>query len=231
MARDNPRLGGDPHEPNDATAHVDRSPDDLESYEFVRIPTNVHLARYRYATDARFNHIVDAAVRHLGQFETVDDVFEATGKRIKASKALIGTASEPGEWGAGAAIEVVWEDDDLAQFAEWIDAPVSGYATRDTPDAIADAKDRATGDAFAKIATLEDRFDAGDITLREFEAAVGRVVETDLPSPKPPDRREVARDVEPDPVDRSPIPWRRYLLYALAAVAFATLIIGIVSVV
>jgi len=218
MTRDNPRLGGDPYRSNDATSHVDRSPTNLEAFEVVRIPTNIHLARYRYATDPRFNHIVEAAVRHLPQFDTVDDVFDAPGKRIKASKALIGTASEPGEWGAGVSVEVMFEDEDEAAFAEWIDAPVSAFEKRVTPDAIVDAKDRATGEAYAKIAGLEDAFDAGDITLREFEAAVGRVVNKDLPTPTPPDDREVDA-VTFDGKQRG-IPWRRIAIFVALALLF-----------
>lgn len=227
MTRDNPRMGGDPYEPNDATAHVDRDPTNLDAYETVRVPSNIHLARYRYATDPLFNHVVDAAVRHLDQFETVDDVVGGSpGKRIRASKALIGTASEPGEWGAGAAVEVVFEDDDLARFAEWVDEPVSAFATHETPTAIEDAKRRATGDAYAAISGYEDAWKAGDLSRREFEDRVGRVVQQELPTPNPPDDREVEDTFDPK---RRGTPWRRYLLYALAVVAFVVVTILLVS--
>lgn len=86
--------------------------DSADVFETVRVPASFVDARERYGRDPMFVAIVDAAARRYG-FEPTDLLSEAVGRRIRATKTLIGTATEPAEWVAEPRAEVVeWEEDE-----------------------------------------------------------------------------------------------------------------------
>lgn len=149
------------------------------AYEWARIPSNIHLARARFDTDATFRTVVDTAYGHL-DFDTPDDLLrEGGGLRIRITKALIGKQTVHAD--VEPSVELIgWSSEDFAEFAEWIDEPVSAYAHRETPDIIRHLREWVDDHQTRKAIDEASRaWKDGRIDRREYEKAVADMVDFD----------------------------------------------------
>lgn len=149
---------------------------DTDVFEVVRVPTSPTLARIRYERDPVFASIVEMVVGEGEWRDAVQLLEESPGRRLKASKAHLGTATDAVPLDTDAPIAAVVEDDPrVAWLNDWADDPVSGYTERQVPEYVYTIRDALPEYASNVVDAGIDAFEGGEVTRRELESAVGEM--------------------------------------------------------